>query len=325
MHKNLNDFLHALIDLKKINAQQIADIINVTRSGIYKKLNGSSSFLWEEVLQLQAALGFSLDDFSTIPNTEKINFTLKEFILLDTPENTVHNYVAAIDTELSKLSTFTDAHIYYAAKDLPVFCFFYNDYLTSFKLYFWYKTFSTTKDKQIPFSFDWLNKDTLLKAKMVYNKYSAVNSTEIWNKVTLNSTLHQVEYCVSTGLITKEQAKQILNSLNKYIDWLDESAANEKKDNNTHYKIYFTEVLLLDNSVIFETPQTKIFYLPYSTLNFVSTTDQNFTAKISDWRHQQIIKSTLISGAAEKERIKFISFYKGLIQQMLDSVDSMQV
>jgi hypothetical protein len=66
---------------------------------------------------------------------------------------------------------------------------------------------------------------------------------------------------------------------------------------------------LLDNSVIFDIGFQQLFYLPFQTLNFLSTSDEEFAKQNFIWFQKQIAKSTIISGEAQKDRTKLMNHY----------------
>jgi hypothetical protein len=79
--------------------------------------------------------------------------------------------------------------------------------------------------------------------------------------------------------------------------------------------MYLNEVLLLDNNVIFDIGIKKIFYLPYQTLNFLSTDNELFIADNLAWFNKQWHKSTNLCMESEKERDRLFNHYRNEIEQ----------
>jgi hypothetical protein len=309
MPTKISDYLQLLIETKKISISTIADALHLSKDAIYRKLRGETDFLWNDILILQELLGFSTDNFALKPNPNKITFNLKQFPLLATPEATVTNYVQQLLADFAGLGAMGVPHLYYAAKDLPLFYFFSSPALTSFKLYFWYLTLFDTA-KPAKYNSNWLPQPTLDIASNLYSMYQHIPSTEIWNTETINSTLDQIVYSFDSGLIAQKDALLILKALHQLVDNLEMNATNESKSANASFTLYYNKILILDNSVLFKIGEAKLFYLPIRTLNFISSTEPNFTKEMDTWLHHQIKKSTLISGEAEKVRMQFINNYK---------------
>ncbi len=122
-----------------------------------------------------------------------------------------------------------------------------------------------------------------------------------------------------------------MDALNIFIDTLDTNATKKQKLNNATFTLYDNKILILDNTLLFKlgsndtvgAGDAKMFYLPVRTLNFLSSADVKFTDDMDLWIHNQIKKSILISGEAEKIRNQFIYNYKKKIAkvQKIVSID----
>jgi hypothetical protein len=313
----LNLFLQQIIANKKIKIEQLTEMLHISDATMRRKLHGESAFTIDEVFILQERFDFSIDSLAPNASNNRKQFTIKEFALLDTPEKTVENYIDNLLADFGRLGSLGTPHLYYAAKDLPLFCFFSSNALTSFKLYFWYITIFDAQATKLKYSSNWLPASVLEKSKQLYAMYNAIPSTEIWNTETINSTLHQIEFGVNVGNVISKDAIDILKALHIFIDKLQEQAEQQHKNANAIFKMYINEILLLDNTVLFEIGENKLFYLPYQTLNFLSTTDLTFTQKAFEWFGKQTAKSTLISGEAEKDRSRIMNLYRAAIEKVL--------
>jgi hypothetical protein len=312
----LTNLLEQLIVAKKTNPAELAAMLYISKDTIYKRLHGASAFTLDEAFILQAKFGFSIDGLTpSLATTQKV-FNTKEFLLLDTPVATSKNYVQQLFTDFTQLGTLGAPHLYYAAKDLPLFCFFSSELLTSFKLFFWYITIFDSHEKKLTYTTTWLPPDVLQMASQLYTIYNHVPSTEIWNKETIQSTLHQIEYCVTVGLLTNADALKIIAEIHTFIDKLEEKADQGYKTPNATFTLYLNEILLLDNNVLFTIGNHKLFYLPYQTLNFVSTSDAVFTQNTFNWFTKQIAKSTTISGTGQKARTQLMNHYRQEIEKV---------
>jgi hypothetical protein len=308
--------LEQLIAAKKTNPAELASLLHISKDTIYKRLHRASAFTLDEAFILQKQFGFSIDALApTLSTTQKV-FNTKEFLLLSTPIETVRNYVQQLLKDFTQLGTLGAPHLYYAAKDLPLFCFFSSQLLTSFKLYFWYITIFDAHDKKLVYSPTWLPSEVLQDASQLYTIYNHVPSTEIWNKETIQSTLHQIEYCVAVGLLNSVEALKIIAEISLFIDRLEDKADAGFKTPQATFTMYLNEILLLDNTVLFTIGNHKLFYLPYQTLNFVSTSDAVFTQNTLNWFTKQIAKSTTISGAGQKDRTQLMNAYRHEIEKV---------
>jgi transcriptional regulator with XRE-family HTH domain len=315
MNHQLGHIIHEYVKAKKISVEQLMGILHISKDSLYRRLRGENDFTLSEAYTLQNVLKFSIDSFNADYSATAKTFTIKKFPLYTTPEETVGKYIHELYTDLQKVGSAGLNQLYYAAKDLPLFCFFSSEVLTSFKLYFWYITIFDSKGKVQLYNPKWLPAETLTQASHVHEMYSQCDSTEIWNFETINSTLHQIHYCQEAGLLTKENAKIIINALYDFVNQLDKNCELGTKNGKGKLVLYLNEILLLDNSVIFDTTLTKIFYLPYQTLNFLSSMDAEFTDVNLQWFTKQISKSTLLTSDSQQARNRLMQHYMAEIKK----------
>jgi hypothetical protein len=308
MNTALSDILNKLIKEKLISVEILTNVLNQSKDSIYRRLRGETDFLLNEAFIIADKLEISIDALYKENVGQKI-FKTKQFATKDNAVDTATNYINELYVDMKKLNDVGIINMYYAAKDLPLFCFFSSPVLTSFKLYFWYITLFDNQTKQKPYTPNWLPKQVLNQADELYKMYNHTNTIEIWNFETINSTLHQILYCQQIGIIEGKHAMDLLDALHEFIVKKESFAAAEKKQEIGKLTMYLNEILLLDNSVIFDIGFQQLFYLPYQTLNFLSTTDAEFAAQNLEWFQKQIAKSTLISGEAQKDRTKLMNHY----------------
>jgi hypothetical protein len=308
MNTKLSIILNNLIKEKKLTVDALTSILNQSKDSVYRRLRGETDFLLNEAFLLADKLELSLDALHKSNTNQKV-FQTKHFIRKNDAVETITKYIAELHTDMQNVSNAGVINMYYAAKDLPLFCFFSSTTLTSFKLYFWYITLFDNKDSKVTYQQDWLPQHVLDQATDIYKMYNQTNTTEIWNFETINSSLHQILYCTETGLISVIQAIALLDALQHYLDNVAEYARAEKKKGVGKLTMYLNEILLLDNSVIFDFGFQQIIYMPFQTLNFLSTSDEEFTKQNLAWFQKQIAKSTLISGESQKDRTKLMNHF----------------
>jgi DNA-binding Xre family transcriptional regulator len=312
MEAHINDFLNKLLIDKKISKTQLAECLHISNDTLYKRLT-QGGYSVSELMLISEKFKISPNELLQVQQSAKL-FDIKKIPLLDTPVATIDAYIQDLYTDLQNVYHMGVSQIYYAAKDLPLFAFFSSPQLASFKLYFWHITLFDAQTKHMKYDANWLPATILNRANEIYELYNKCNSTEIWNYETFNSTLHQIKYCKEIGLLSGSDAKELQNALLDYVDVIEQQCMQSTKANKAAYTLYLNEILLLDNTVIFDLGATKVFYLPYQTLNFLRSIDNEFTTNGIEWIDKQIKKSLLISGHSEKEREKLMNHYRGLIE-----------
>jgi hypothetical protein len=69
--------------------------------------------------------------------------------------------------------------------------------------------------------------------------------------------------------------------------------------------LYYSEVMISNNSILAYTGSAKTAYLSHNTLNFMATNNVSFCEDTDKWIKNVLRKSTLISGVSEKKRHQF--------------------
>jgi hypothetical protein len=314
MNTQLSILLNKFIKDKILSIEVLSSLLNQSKDSVYRRLRGETDFLLNEAFIIANKLEISIDALHK-ENISQTIFRTKQFVFHDDAIDTIQQYINELHTDLEKVAKAGVINLYYAAKDLPLFCFFSSATLTNFKLYFWYITLFNNSSKKLAYQQDWLPKNVVNKAIDLYRLYNQTNSVEIWNFETINSTLHQIQYCLECGLINTSQAHELMDAMLDFVNNLDDFARAGNKNKIGKLTMYLNEILLLDNSVIFDLGFQHLFYLPYQTLNFLSTTDENFAKQNLEWFQKQIAKSTLISGDGEKDRNKLMNHYRKEIKK----------
>ena len=123
------------IDQEASLADELADCLCVSKDSAYRRIRGETLFDISDIEKLTKKYNLSLDSFfglrkSTVPfNVQSINFV--DFTFVD--------YFKDVEKKLSIINSMESKHLYYSARDVPIFHYFQQPELGSFKLYFWLK------------------------------------------------------------------------------------------------------------------------------------------------------------------------------------------
>lgn len=311
------------LEQKQTSVAALAELLHCSADSLYRRLRGETDFLHNEAIILCNYLNISLDALYKLP-TGYVQFNTRQLITQneqDDAVNAVSEYINKLHKDLTDIDKLGIVQLYYAAKDIPLFSFFSHPNLVSFKLYFWHMLLFNDKAKRQTFNPKWLPKPVVDKAMALHKIYNSNASIEIWNFETINSTLHQLVYCVSSGLMHAKDAHNILEALQEFIIQLEQNCEQGNKNNLGKLQFYFNELLLLDNSVIFDLGNAKVFYMPFQTLNFFYTSNATFVESTIAWMVKQQAKSTIISQTGERDRNRLFKHYKQEIQKCASEID----
>jgi hypothetical protein len=143
-----------------------------------------------------------------------------------------------------------------------------------------------------------------------------MTSFELWNFESLNATLRQIQYYHDSNLfVSDREVIRLYDALEKSINHLEKQAEVGYKFNPGDplmkpmggFKMYYSEVVTLDNSILAVLDGARISYQTHTIFNFMMTRDLGFCEYVHETVQMLMRKSTLISSVSEKERMRFFN------------------
>mgnify|MGYP000456208467 CR=1 FL=1 len=311
----------------ELMADVIADILDCSRDAAYRRIQGRTDLSFAEAVNLSTYFGFSLNAVQPVPDS-RVVFNRVGFIkTLDD----YHKYMINSLKQLEAIGQRPNHVMYYQAKDIPVYYQFGFKKLAAFKIYVWLKSvYNIQKINGQNYSLKDIPAELLDLAKDQWRAFSKLNTIEIWNDTTVLSMLKQLEYFYEAGLLTsQEEALEICDEFEKMMKLIYKQALSglkvhpndENLSTGASYKMYYHEILLMDNHIYAEVEESHRFYfLPYAGVNYLSTSDPQLTQDMRAYVIEQTKKSSLISDVSEKERNKFFIRIKNQINRLREAI-----
>jgi hypothetical protein len=301
-------------------ADEIARILAISADSVYRRMRGEKPVSLEEVSRLCAHYQISVDQLMNIQNNAFLfygkNVNAKNF--------SFDEYLGTTVEYMKFMQGFKTKELYYLCKDIPLFHHYYSRDLAAFKYYFWMKTLLQFPEfNNRKFSLDDYPETTFALGRKCLDLYNQFNCYELWNFESLNSTLRQIEfYHDGNFFVSDAEAYRVYTAMEKFMDHLEKQAelgfmiSSEDSSMTARgtFKMYFNEVVTLDNSILAVLDGTKISFQTHSVFNFMMTRDISFCNHIYDYVQMLMRKSTLISSVSEKERLRFFNKLRNKIQ-----------
>ena len=301
-------------------ADEIAKILDISSDSAYRRMRGEKAITFDELYTLATNYKISLDQ---LMNIETSGF-LFQGSLLNNKTFRFDSYLTNLMNTLAYFNSFKQKELFYLCKETPVFHYFHLRELAAFKYFFWMGTlifFPEFKNKKV--SLDEFPDDLFEIGKKVIGLYNQIDSSEIWTIESWNSTLHQIDYYLDNQLFkSDEDALKVYEAMEKLLTHLEEQAKKGYKFNIDDpekkplgkYNMYFNEIVLLDNSTLTLTDNTKMASLAHTAINFMVTRDVNYCENYNTYVQNLLRRSTLISQVSEKERSRYF-------RRMRDRID----
>lgn len=292
-------------------AEEVAKLLDISTDSAYRRMRGEKSITFDELYKLTIHYNISLDQ---LMNIQRDGFFFQGNIL--NPQTHRYDaYMKGMMNTLAYFNSFQKKDFYYLGKDLPVFHYYQFRELAAFKYYFWMGTlmfFPEFKNKKI--SLDDFPDELFEMGQKNLALYNQLDSFEIWNMESMNSTLRQIEYYLDTGMFNSDKdALRVYEAMEKIFYHLEEQAklgykfewGDTAKIPLGKYNCYFNEIVLLDNSMMAVLDDYKLALIPYTAINYMMTRDLSFCDNMGNYIQNLLKRSTKISEVSEKERARF--------------------
>lgn len=299
-------------------ARDLSELLDLSNDGVYRRLRAETAFSLDEAVRICLHYSIPLEALnSEIPDVVTFQFTQ-----LDNSQERFQTYFEQLGEQLKWIGKAPDAHIYYAAEDIPLFYHFGFPALTAFKLFYWRKSILSVSDlEQSKFSSTHQLNPEL--PELLYSRFAAVRTTEIWTEETLMSTLQQVRFYWDAGFFaTTEDALLVLNEMSKLMERIARQAEIAQKidfhgaSTGVPYTLYLCDLMIGNNSIYVHTGSSAITFIGYNTFNAIHTRNQAFNTQHKQWMENLSGKSIQISGMAEKIRNQFFKSQLRKIEQL---------
>jgi transcriptional regulator with XRE-family HTH domain len=321
------DRLRAVMKPNLSAADQIADVLNMSKDAVYRRLRGDSPLTFDDAVKLATHFNVSLNSLEG--NQNMVLFKRKPNI------QSLEDFRRYLEDSLQLLegtSLFRKKQMIYSAKDIPIFYQFKFRELGAFKMYVWLKSiYGVEKILGEHYSLKNIPDDILALGNKLWLAYSKIPCMEIWNDTTMLSLLKQVEYYYEAGMLaSKEEALLICEQIKDMIRMIYKQTltgmrlnpVDEDMETGIPYEMYVHELLIMDNHIIIEQDNQLTYLIPYAGVNYLSTRNPELCEAMRSYMSQQTKKSALITNFSEKERNKFFIKMRARVDLLIEKISA---
>lgn len=304
---------------RKLEKQQslieaVAVALDISYDAAHRRISIKSKFSIEETVRLAKAFEISLDNLFLDTETVLVKKTreIQNF----------HDLTYYLENSLRSLAAYNadeQTSLYYSAKDIPLFYTIGNNVLSKFKLFVWLNLLGSKQD-EISFESFRFQAPMLETSEGLKDFYDTVQVNEIWNDTTINSTLQQIMYFFQSGLLTVDNAFALCDNLKELIHTLEKKC----EPSNEQYRLYYHDLLILNNNVLVSDEIKKSLFIPYTMLGYFITQDAETCTHAHNFYQYQLKNSKLLNTAGTRDKKIFfnktyqkVDFYKNQIQSAM--------
>ena len=302
---------------------EISALLDLSADSAYRRIRGEKQLTMDELCILCQKHQISLDAYLNISS----GIILFKGNLVQPGTFRFDAYLNNMLGVLKNANSFSNREMFYLAKDIPVFYHFQYPLLGAFKIFFWMKSLLQFPEfLNVKFKEGIIDNQLLEIGKQIYLEYIKIPSIEIWNVETINSTVRQINVYNEMGEFENQEIYNLLlDNLNEEINHIEKQTeagykyfyGKEMKGVDNTFHLYVNEVILGDNTILFQSDESRKVFVSHNILNYLGTSDTDFCNYTHNSLHNLMKKSTLISGTGEKERKKFFNGLRTRVRPVL--------
>ena len=308
---------------------EIAGVLDIGYDAAYRRINLKTSITLEEAVKLARHYKVSLNRLFEIGNQNSI---LTELSPRPSDEKGLELWFKQSYSNVAALTKIKNAELIWSGKDISLFRTLTDSYLTRYKMYVWLKDLNVDIAKS-KISFDeWMlniPQSLLDSAVKVGEVYKHINITELWNDNTVIGTLQQVLYYYEARLVSKDIALRICDDIHNIINNIENETINQSINNNDHktfFRLYKCELHTLTNTAMFVTPHYKVFFSPFTVLDYLKVEHKDTCQMMYEFLQKQMSNSKLLATAGERDRTLFFKTIHqkiSIVQERINLDDKM--
>ncbi len=293
---------------KKEIFAELGEILSCSRSSLFRKRSGDTPLTTEELFKLADHYHYSIDEMRSGTDGAHILFKSQSRI---TNYVDLEIYLSQTLGNLAISQMVPDSHLYYIARDLPLFQYFADPLLGAFKSFVWIEETAKTKS---PFKPQDIPKSLLEKGKQLYDLYFQMPTSEIWSVHTINNIIDQITHYRNSKRIAKEDVNGLFNSLGHVITQTEQRAANQVKTTGKSFQLYWCPFIMGANTGLLAVKDTVISYIGYSAINYLMSSHSSVGDNVKSAFYYQTEEGINITGLAEEKRNEFFSLLRQKIE-----------
>jgi len=301
----------------------LADLLNISNDAVYRRLRGEKRLDVDELTRICTHFNVSFDALVGAKQ-QILHFG---YVPLDLKDAIVYKqYMKQLLQSFTALAKATEKEVFFTAIDIPMFHFLPYTELTLFKVFSWSNSTGAFQGNFSEFCSMMVDDELIDIYTQLTAVYKVIPSVEIWTDRTFDTILRLIDYYFESGYFSSTDealllCKQLLEMINGINQWSTRGFKDELPG-AAHYKLYLSGIELENNFVVMKRDQTTTCIIKLYTINSMVTTNKDFCNESMKWINNAMHKSTLISGASQKESFKFFNLLTQKVRYLIKKIES---
>ena len=281
----------------------VSEVLDLSLNNAYKRIRGDVKLSAEELIKILLAYDIPLDEFSAFSNNQSRLSAIRPPYIEDTQSLTVY---LKETYRMLNLSLNMDHRLYYSARYLPLFCYFFSDNLIRFKHLVW--LIGANYDEHSELRLKDISIHIVRQSRNLFELYRQMTVLELWTDRTMSNVLNQMNSLVGEGILSKEEALLILQDLIDLLELLRQDCVKDSR--HTMYKMPY---LNMSNNALLISEHLNSVFLSFAGINYLRTSNASMVKDLQKAFQQQIL-----SGICMNEHIPTRDAYFRVQETELD-------
>lgn len=288
----------------------IANVLNLEREYVYRRLRGETNFTVAEIASLARAMEFSLDNIIGVKKQGSSIFEL-HFLGMEELEDIYMKKIERNSEIVKIMNDSKDTIVRWAGNTIPFVTF--NRYRALNKFHFYKWAFQTSKINTT-YS-DFKLSDNLTKRLRTYSVAIQPLSDIIFiiDNNFISSVIRNLEYCHERQLMTDDEILEFKEELLDIANSFENMATSGNTKQGGKFDLYISPMNI--NSSYTHVENKHFAFCQYSvyTINTLNSTDKKVCDIQKGWIEALKQHSTSVSGCNDLERYKYFARQRELI------------
>jgi len=301
---------------------ELCNLLDMSADSVYRRMRGEKPITLSELKHICEHYHLSMDQLLQLKN---------DSVLFRAPgiaggSISFTGYMEEMLAQFRYFNSFKQGDIYYLCKDAPFWYFFLFPEMASFKTFFWCKTINNEPAladalfslREFPFS------ECFSLGQQILAEHSRLNTVELWNLESLNSSINQMAYYRDAGIFkSREDLLAVADSFIRMLDHLQTQAVQGRTfmpggngGASGEIQFYINELILGNNTILLNLDGKMTSMITYSVFNLLMTQDERFSSKAFETFNTLLSRSTLVSRSGEKDRNKFFNTLRDKVNKL---------
>lgn len=306
--------IRRLLPAEKTLARELAAVLNLGESAVYKKLKGGNQLSLEEAALLAQHFHISLDNF-LLPQAAIVPMA---FYPLTGQVARPMDFLRRLLAQVEQATRLPGARLYYATTEIPVFHYLHFPELTAFKLFIWGRTTWELDEQNTEIHPEDMTTDKEMNRlrEQILDGYNRLTSIEFWPLHMLDNTIGQIHYFREERIFRDRSFSSLLfgqiAELLAHQQNMAKRAAKHLPEqvpeiDAGEFLLYHNEIAHTNNTFLLRSQEASAVYSTFDNPNFLRSTDPAFVAYTQHWFDRLQKRCTLLTHGAERQRMRFFS------------------